>query len=197
MNIHSIQLHIDELRNLLSMLNHTFDIIAISESKLKNDPVININIDGYKTPCLTNTESEKGGTMLYVLDGIDFNPRKDLEIYQSKELESTFIEIINSKESNDIIGVIYRHPHMDTADFIDSKLSLLMDKLTRERNKKVYIAGDFNFDLLKVASHTATANFYDKITSNLMVPTISLPTKINDKNNTLIDNIFTNQLNPV
>ena len=71
-----------------------------------------------------------------------------------------------------------------------------MDKLTSERNKKVFIAGDFNFDLLKVSNHTATANFYDKITSNLMVPTITLPTKINGKNNTLIDNIFTNQFNP-
>ena len=85
---------------------------------------------------------------------------------------------------------------MDTTDFIDHKLSYLMDKLSCERNKKVYIAGDFNFDLLKVASHTATANFYDKLTSNLIIPTISLPTKINNKNNTLIDNIFTNQFNP-
>ena len=89
LNIHSIQLHIDELRNLLSMLNHSFDIIALSESKLKNDPVTNINIDGYQIPRITNTESEKGGTMLYVLNGINFKPRNDLEIYQSKELEST------------------------------------------------------------------------------------------------------------
>ena len=29
-----------------------------------------------------------------------------------------------------------------------------------------------------------------------MVPLITLPTKINNKNNTLIDNIFTNQFNP-
>ena len=42
LNIHSIQLHIDELKSLLKMLDHTFDIIAISESKLKNDPTVNI-----------------------------------------------------------------------------------------------------------------------------------------------------------
>ena len=92
---------------------------------------------------------------------MNFKPRKDLEIYSSKELESSFIEIfINEKSSNDIIGVVYRHPKMDTSTFIDDKLSGLMNKLIKENKKKVYIAGDFNFDLLKL-SHADTANFYE------------------------------------
>ena len=33
------------------------------------------------------------------------------------------------------------------------------------------------------------------MTSNLLVPLILIPTKINTKNDTLIDNIFSNQLN--
>ena len=63
LNIHSIQLHIDELRTLLNILNHTFDVIAISESKLQNAPVINIDLNGYQTPLITTTESSKGGTI--------------------------------------------------------------------------------------------------------------------------------------
>ena len=59
----------------------------------------------------------------------------------------------------------------------------------------VYIAGDFNFDLLKYSNHGDTADFYDKMTANLLVPLILLPTKINSKNDTLIDNIFSNQFN--
>ena len=169
LNIHSIQLHIDELKNLLKMLDYTFDIITISESKLKKDPIINIEIPGYKTPCITKTEAEKGGTLIYVLKDINFKRRKDLEIYQSKNLESTFIEIINQKESNNIIGVIYRHPKMDPTKFIENELSCLLDKLSQESNKKVYMAGDFNFDLFKIINHTATANFYEKITSNLYI----------------------------
>ena len=176
------------------MLDHTFDIITISESKF--NPSVNIKIPGYKTPCTIKTEAEKGGTMIYIAEGINFKHRKDLEIYQSKELESSFIEIINPKESNDIIGVIYRHPNMDTTQFTDNKFNDLLVKLAQERNKKVYITGDFNFDLLKITTHTATSNFYNKVTSNLLVPLITLPTKINNKNNTLIDNIFTNQFNP-
>ena len=53
LNIHSIQAHIDELKTLLNILNHKFDIIAISESKLMSDPVVNINIPGYNLPLIT------------------------------------------------------------------------------------------------------------------------------------------------
>ena len=163
LNIHSIQLHIDELKHFLDMLDHTFDIITISESKLKFDPTVNIEIPGYKISCTTKTEAEKGGTMIYIAEGINFKHRKDLEIYQSKELESFFIEIINPKESNDIIGVINRHPNMDTTQFTDNKFNDLLVTLAQERNKKVYITGDFNFDLLKITTHTATSNFYNKV----------------------------------
>ena len=61
LNIHSIQAHIEELEHLLNLLDHKFDIIAISESKLKDSPVVNIDIPGYNPPHCTNTESEKGG----------------------------------------------------------------------------------------------------------------------------------------
>ena len=97
LNIHSVQAHIEELNTLLSTLNHTFDIIAISESKLNRDPIVD-KLTGYQTPIITLTEAAKGGTMIYVVEGINFKPRKDLEIYQCKDLESTFIEIINPKD---------------------------------------------------------------------------------------------------
>ena len=84
---------------------------------------------------------------------------------------------------------------MDTNVFIDKKLDLVTNILAKEKKKKVYIAGDFNFDLLKYSDHADTANFYDKMTSNLLVPLILIPTKINSKNDTLIDNIFSNQFN--
>ena len=61
----------------------------------------------------------------------------------------SFIEIINKKSSNDILGVIYRHPKMGTNLFIDNKLTHITNILSKEKNKKIYIAGDFNFDLLK------------------------------------------------
>ena len=114
---------------------------------------------------------------------------------KDKELESLFIEVINKKESNDIIGVIYRHPCMDASDFNENHLKRIVDKLSKE-NKKIFIAGDFNFNLLNVAEHNDTFEFFDTMMSNFLLPVIAIPTKINRGNNTLIDNIFTNHLNP-
>ena len=38
--------------------------------------------------------------------------------------------------------------------------------------------------------------FFNKMMSNFLSPVISIPTKINTVNDTLIDNIFTNEFNP-
>ena len=53
---------------------------------------------------------------------------------------------------------------MDTSQFTDNKLNDLLDKISCESNKKVYISGDLNFDLHKISTNTETSNFYDKVT---------------------------------
>ena len=116
---------------------------------------------------------------MYVKEGIDYKPRQDLNIYKAKELESCFIEAINSKGKNTIVGSIYRHPCMEENTFIDDYMQPLNDKLTKE-NKKTYIAGDFNFNLLNT-DHTETSIFFESMMSNHLLPTITLPTKINPK----------------
>ena len=196
-NIHSIQLHIEELRVALQMLNFCFDIICISESKIRKgyDPFVDISIIGYEAPISIPTEATKGGVLIYVKSGTKFKPRDDLKIYKPKELESIFIEIINEKDVNDIVGVVYRHPCMIASEFIDDHLRSITEKISNE-NKNVFIAGDFNFNLLDAASHDDNFDFFDTMMSNFLLPAITLPTKINRGHNSLIDNIFTNHLNP-
>ena len=75
-------------------------------------------------------------------------------------------------------------------------LNPLLSKLSKDRNKKIFLTGDFNFDLLKVSSNDETANFFNSLSSNLLLPLITLPTKLNTVNDTLIDNIVTNHYNP-
>ena len=107
-----------------------------------------------------------------------------------------FIEIINPKSANCVVGTIYRHPSMSGEDFNNDYLKVLTHKLNKENEKNIYLAGDFNFDLLKVSSDSPTSDFFYTLTSNFLLPMISLPTKINTVNDTLIDNIFTNQFVP-
>ena len=59
-------------------------------------------------------------------------------------------------------------------------------------NKELYLLGDFNIDLLKTDDDANIDEFYNIISSNFIVPHITLPTRITS---TLIDNIFTNNLN--
>ena len=96
-----------------------------------------------------------------------------------------------------VIGVIYRHPTGNSFDFLETHLKpLVQNKLSKEIiNKKVYIAGDFNYDLTNTSSEE-TSEFFDIMTSSQLLPTISLPTKLNTGHDTLIDNIFTNLYNP-
>ena len=126
----------------------------------------------------------------------NFKPRPDLCIYQSKLIESSFIEIINKGRSNHIIGVIYRHPTLGVDMFTDEYMRPFVAKISKEKNKNITIAGDFNINLLNL-SHTHSSEFFDLLTSNHLLPTITLPTKLNTSgNNTLIDNIFSNIFNP-
>ena len=76
------------------------------------DITTNINLPNYSIE-YTPTDSHAGGTLLYISNNIAYKPRKDLNIYKTYELESTFIEIFNPKKSNIILGVVYRHPRMD------------------------------------------------------------------------------------
>ena len=197
LNIHSIERHIEELRVVLQMLNHKFDLICISESKIQsgNTPKVNLNIDGYQTPVGTPTEAKKGGVLIYVKEGINYKPRPDLNIYKQKELESYFVEIINPNEKNSIVGVIYRHPCMNPQTFNDEYLKPLTTKLGKE-NRTTYLTGDFNLDLLKTSNHAPTFDFLEIMMTQLILPSITIPTRMNPINNSLIDNIMTNNIHP-
>ena len=198
LNIHSVQAHIEDLRILLGMLDFDFDFICLSESKIMKGtvPQIDINIEGYQTPEGTPAEGEKGGVLLYAKNGIDYVPRNDLNVYSSKELESQFIEVITPNGTNILVGVIYRHPSMESSIFNNEHLKTLAVKLSNEKNKRHFISGDFNFDLIKAENHNDTFEFLEIMTTNFLLPTITVPTRINSCNNTLIDNIFSSEINP-
>ena len=54
--------------------------------------------------------------------------------------------------------------------------------------------GDFNIDLLKFKSHSATDGFLNTLGSNFFQPYIMQPTRITNHSATLIDNILFNSI---
>ena len=110
MNLSSLTKHYHDLENLLSTVNTSFDIICITETRfVKNSPPhLNFDLTNYNFE-QTPTETGTGGALLY----ITYKCQNDLNklLYSPGELESTFIEIMNTKKKI-IVGCIYRHPKM-------------------------------------------------------------------------------------
>ena len=56
--------------------------------------------------------------------------------------------------------------------------------------------GDFNLNLLNIDTHRPTDDFINMMFSNSLCPLISKPTRITNQTATLIDNIFSNNVEP-
>ena len=128
---------------------------------------------------------------MYISDKLNYKPRKDLEIYNKKQIESTFVEILNEKGKNIIVGCIYKHHTITQNEFIEILSPLLM-KISKEK-KICYLAGDFNMNLLHLEKDPEIEKYFDLLTNNKFMPLVTSPTRIAKSSKTLIDNIFYNQ----
>ena len=100
----------------------------------KKEPLSVIHIPGYDYE-FTATEGEKGGTLIYISQDLTYKNRSDLNISQVKQLESTFIEVVNENRRNAIVGCIYKHPNMHITEFISDFLEPLLTKISLEKKK--------------------------------------------------------------
>ena len=76
--------------------------------------------------------------------------------------------------------------------FIDQIETVI--KNVKNVKKSIFLCGDLNIDRLKYNDNTPTKNFVDMVFSLGLYPLIDKPTRITDHSATLIDNIFTNEL---
>ena len=163
LNISSLQYHLDELSDLIDKSETKFSVIGITESRLNKDIALlkNINLQNYNIQH-TPTECNKGGSLLYISTELSYKTRNDLKMYKSKELESIFIEIMNKKGKNAIVGCIYKHPKLAIDEFNNHSLSPMLEKVSLE-NKEVFLMGDFNINLLNYEWNRKTADFLNNM----------------------------------
>ena len=57
-----------------------------------------------------------------------------------------------------------------------------------------YVCDDYNIDLLKVKTNNHYCEYFDEVVSQGFIPRITLPTRISEQSSTLIDNIYTNNI---
>lgn len=117
-NMRSLPKNLSLLEDLLVTFKSPPEIIAISETKLNNENIYNIDIPNYAF-INTNSKTASGGVGIYISKEIKFTVRHDLAC-SNASFESCWIEIICQKQKNTIIGCIYRHPSSDCAEFCEA-----------------------------------------------------------------------------
>ena len=108
-NIRSLQKHIDKLSTYLADFKHQPDIVAISETKLREGKINrNIDIYGYN---FISAESATcaSGIELYIKNSLTYsvNKRSTLKLSNAKHL---WIDV-HFKQNYIVVGVMYKHPN--------------------------------------------------------------------------------------
>ena len=84
---------------------------------------------------------------------------------------------------------------MDLDDFNCNYLNKLSENISKKQ-KSIFLLGGFNVNLLNYNEHNQPNEFLDSLASNSFIPLILQPTRITSHSNTLIDNIFSNVIDP-
>ena len=194
-NIRSISRNYDSLSASLATLKLKFDIIALSESWLK-DTALDIYFPEYSSYHSIRPARNGGGTALYIRKHLKASIINDLCI-NNNDIESVFAEISHSG-GKVVVGCIYRPPDGNISVFqheMCSRLSMVMTNLNN-----ILLCGDLNLDMLKIDSNSNIADFYQNMLTYGLIPTITAPTHIYTNRNgvisgSLLDNILTSNQN--
>ena len=189
MTINLIQFHFDELETCFANFPIDFQILGITESRLKeaNPPTLNLMLPWFTYEHMPR-KSSNVGVLLYIKNGINYKLIPALNINKDKELESIFIEILTKNNKNILFGCISSHPCMHSQEFNNLFWKSLPNKLKKESNKEIVLLGDFNIDLINENSNSNASEFLDIIYSSYLIPHITSPTRLTSRSHGWIDN---------
>ena len=204
-NIRSLTGKWDDFSSLITNLNKNkfkFSVVAIQEV-WNVPPNTDFSLADYRPFHYTIRDSSGmnanagGGVGLWVNKNFEYEPIKDISIFEPHIFESQFIKLKTSKNKFIIIGNIYRPntaPKADLQRFNDI-LENILDKISSDPDLKkaddVQLVGDVNIDLLQYKHHNHTATYIDNLISHGQLPLITLPTRITPTSATVLDHIST------
>ena len=196
--VRNFQVCIDRRTRLFAKLNvikvNLFYFIVfslVSSCKLNTQDTFLIQLDNYT--CITQSKSisSKGGLLIYLNN--KYRYKTITTPNHSTDWENQVIKIT---------GGILHHKSLllDNMYIPPNDLNYKYEQFTNEFsglqssleniNSDVVLAGDFNLDLLKINARTSFSNFLDTVISHSFYPQITLPTRLSERNGTLIDNFY-------
>lgn len=151
---------------------------------MKKGTECNLQLQGFKlASCYCRNEQRRGGSCILIKNNIDYSPLLIAnQLACCYNFECCGIEI---PSYNLIIVCIYRIPKSNIKIFFD-KLSLLLNKVTKNNKKHIIICGDWNIDIL--SDNSQTKELKAILLNHNLHPHINKPTR----KTTSIDQIATN-----
>ena len=132
-NISSLNAHIDDLREVLTRLDFDFDVIGISEHRIKKGqkPSNNCDIQGYEEFEFESSATACGGTGFFINKKHNYIVRDDLKLNSPENFEAMFVEIVLPDRKNLVVGCIYRHPSskLPVVDFNEKYIQPILHKI--------------------------------------------------------------------
>jgi Endonuclease-reverse transcriptase len=195
-NSRSLIHNFNKIELLLQNFQHNPDIIAVSETWLKNhQPLDLFTMNNYSLISFPRTSNKRGGGVaMYINANINYNILKPPAFPQATPWEIFAVEVALQNAQNVIIVNLYRPPDTDMTSFTDF-ITEYINSLNIKK-KHLLIVGDFNIDLLRYNLQTPITSFLDSMLSSGLSPVITLPTRITHASASLLDNIFTNKTPP-
>ena len=118
-NICLLQAYFDQLLDFLLEFFSLLSIIFISETRINNNPMINIDIPGYYFVHFPSP-TKAGGVSAYLSTSLKFTMKYNLQL-NVMECEDLWFQIqFPGQKNNYIFAVIYRHPRNSLATFIEN-----------------------------------------------------------------------------
>ena len=197
LNIDGNSSNFDNFSIDLARIDHNFSVIGIAETNTDSVNGALYQLKNYNSIYQSryfikdrNQYKTKGtGVALYIHDTLNSSKIDDLSLCE-ENIESLFVTITNTEEPT-VVGVIYRPPNSSLEEF-NTKYEQILSKLS---DKKSYILGDYNVNLLDISPGTSEDNFQEIVFANGFTPTVSIPThEMPGCKKTCIDNIHTNDI---
>ena len=175
------------------MLPFTPDIVCVSETRLKGNPLINIAIPNYN---FVNADSvtNAGGVGVYVSSKFRFQVDHELNL-NLNGCEEIWLNLITEENLSTkiTIGAMYRHPNVrsnDIEEFCEA-LCNTIHKITK-RNGTFYLLENMNIDLNINKRSMGSSLYLEHLTSCGSLPIITIPTRVTEPSSTIFDHITTN-----
>ena len=198
-NIQSVNAKFDEFESFVSRMNlvNPISAICLQECWLGDaDNVAMFNLENYEMLFLPKSCCRYGGLIIYVHKQFECTVLTDIKV-PSSGWEYLCVKLSHRKPKSKmyVLCNIYRKPNdiVNDLDTFKNEFTTLLSTIRNLRHS-TYVCGDYNIDLLKVKINKHYCEYFDDIISHGFFPKITLPTRICDSSSTLIDNIFSNNI---